>query len=63
MNKNHPKVVQDCHDFLLWLIPLLDHFPRNRCFTLGERLETQMLDVLQLLVETGIAASAAPERD
>ncbi|MGH8550888.1 MAG: hypothetical protein ACRERU_20265 [Methylococcales bacterium] len=35
-----PKVVQDCHNLLIWLIPLLDNFPRNRQFTLGERLES-----------------------
>jgi len=38
-----PKVVQDCHVLLIWLIPLLDNFPRNRRFTLGERLESGML--------------------
>jgi hypothetical protein len=48
---NLPKVVQDCHDLLTWLIPLLDHFPRNRRFTLGERLENSLLEILELLVE------------
>ncbi len=46
-----PKAVQDCHALLLWLIPLLDGFPRNRRFTLGEQLETRLLEVLQALVE------------
>ena len=46
-----PQVVQDCHELLLWLIPLLDKFPRNRRFTLGERLESRLLEVLELLVE------------
>ena len=31
-----PKVVDDCHELLRWLIPHLDKFPRNRRFTLGE---------------------------
>ncbi len=44
-----PKSVQDCHALLVWLIPLLDKFPRNRRFTLGERLESGLLDVLELL--------------
>jgi len=48
---NTPLAVQRCHELLLWLIPLLDQFPRNRRFTLGERLETALLDVLQLLIE------------
>ena len=50
-NSSTPKAVQDCHELLLWLIPLLDKFPRNRRFTLGERLETVVLDVLALLVD------------
>ena len=46
-----PKAVQDCHQLLLWMIPLIDKFPRVRRFTLGERLETNLLTVLQDLVE------------
>ncbi|MCP3868099.1 MAG: diversity-generating retroelement protein Avd [Gammaproteobacteria bacterium] len=34
---------------LTWLIPLLDSFPRNRRFTLGERLESGLLELLELL--------------
>ena len=29
-----PKVIDDCHELLKWLIPLLDKFPRRRCFAL-----------------------------
>ena len=50
-----PKAVQDCHDLLKWLIPLLDKFPRNRRFTLGERLENGLLQVLEGLVEAAYA--------
>ncbi len=45
-----PQVVQDCHDLLIWLIPQLDKFPRNRRFTLGERIESRLLEILELLV-------------
>lgn len=55
-----PKAVQDCHNLLIWLIPLLDDFPRNRRFTLGERLEAGLLEILELLVE---AAYAKTKRD
>lgn len=51
MNHSIPKAVQDCHDLLLWLIPILDKFPRSRRFTLGERLENGLLKVLEDLVE------------
>ncbi len=51
MASSVPQVVQSCHDLLLWLIPQIDKFPRSRRFTLGERLETGLLDVLELLVD------------
>jgi hypothetical protein len=46
-----PRAVQACHELLAWLIPLLDQFPRSRRFTLGERLESGLLAVLEALVE------------
>ncbi|MFZ4702266.1 MAG: hypothetical protein ACOYMG_19665 [Candidatus Methylumidiphilus sp.] len=55
-----PKVVQDCHNLMIWLLPLLDNFPRNRRFTLGERLESGLLEILELLVE---AAYVKNKRD
>lgn len=51
MNIELPKVVQDCHNLILWLIPVLDKFPRSRRFTLGERLENNLLSILENLVE------------
>jgi hypothetical protein len=46
-----PRAVQACHELLAWLIPHLDQFPRVRRFTLGERLETGFLTILEALVE------------
>ena len=46
-----PRVIDDCHGLLRWLIPLLDQFPRSRRFTLGERLESGLLDVLEECVD------------
>jgi hypothetical protein len=46
-----PRAVQAYHDRLAWLIPHLDPFPRVRRLTLGERLETGFLSVLEALVE------------
>ena len=50
-NHRTPQAVEDCHQLLLWIIPLLDQFPRQRRFTLGERLEGGLLNLLQYLVE------------
>lgn len=46
-----PQVVEHCHQCLQWLIPTLDKFPRNRRFTLGERIESSLLDVLSFTTE------------
>ncbi len=51
MQNNTPKAVQDCHELLQWIIPLLDRFPRLRRFTLGERIENGLLQVLEELLK------------
>ncbi len=48
---NLPQVIDDCHELLKWLIPLLDKFPRARRFTLGERLESGLLAVLEECID------------
>ena len=42
---------------MLWVIPQLDKFPRTRRFTLGERLESGLLEVLELLTEAAYTRS------
>nr|VFK36392.1 MAG: 23S rRNA-intervening sequence protein [Candidatus Kentron sp. SD]VFK38627.1 MAG: 23S rRNA-intervening sequence protein [Candidatus Kentron sp. SD] len=51
METQTPKAISDCHALLEWLIPQLDKFPRSRRFTLGERIETGVLAVLENLIE------------
>ena len=60
MKETVPKAVQDCHDLLRWLIPHLDRFPRSRRFTLGERLETGLLDVLAELTDAAYRRDKTP---
>ena len=50
-NTSLPQVIDDCHELLKWLIPVLDKFPRSRRFTLGERLESGLLAVLEECVD------------
>jgi hypothetical protein len=59
-NSQLPKVVEDCHDLLRWFIPILDKFPRTRRFTLGERLENGLLDMLADLVEAAYSRQKRP---
>ena len=51
IQQNTPKPMQDCHELLEWLIPHLDSLPRVRRFTLGERIESGLLEVLERLIE------------
>ena len=60
MRQTVPQAVQDCHDLLRWLIPLLDQFPRARRFTLGERLESGLLDMLEELVDAAYGHDKVP---
>jgi hypothetical protein len=45
-----PQAVQRCHELMVWMIPQLDKMPRQRRFTLGDKLELILLDVLESLV-------------
>ncbi len=51
MSQTTPQAIHLCHELLGWLIPLLDKFPRSGRFSLGDRLESALLDVLERLVE------------
>ena len=39
------------YDFLLWIIPKLEKFPRSQKFLIADRIETALLDVLDLLIK------------
>ncbi len=36
------------YDFLLWIFPKLEKFPRSQKFLIADRIETVLLDVLDL---------------
>jgi hypothetical protein len=60
MSQQTPQAVQACHELMRWFIPQLDKFPRLRRFTLGERLEQVLLDVLELLLEAAYTRAKQP---
>lgn len=37
--------------FLLWLVPAIEKFPRSQKFLLGDRIQATALDVLEALIE------------
>ena len=57
---NLPTAVTKAYDLLLWLINHVGKFPRSHRFVLGDRIESRMLTVLELLILT---TSACEEND
>lgn len=43
------------YDYLLWVIPKLEKFPRSQKFLLADRIENLLLDALQLLIDAAYA--------
>ena len=46
-----PPVVGKAYDFVLWLLPKVENFPKTCRYTVGDRLASNGLDLLTLLVE------------
>lgn len=44
-------VLEKMYQFVLWLIPTVEKFPRAQKFLLGDRLQASALDVLEGLVD------------
>jgi len=44
-------VVMKTYDFIQWIVPKLEKFPRSQRFLLGDRIQTTLLDVLEGLIE------------
>ena len=44
-------VLEKMYQFLLWLIPTVEKFPKSQKFLLGDRLQTLALDVQEHLIE------------
>jgi hypothetical protein len=40
------------YDFLFWIVPKLEKFPLSQKFLIADRIETVLLDVLDLLIES-----------
>jgi hypothetical protein len=55
-----PVAVAKAYDFVLWLFPKVEKFPRSFRFTVGDRLALTGLDFLMLLVEAAYSANKEP---
>lgn len=46
-----PIIIQKLYDILVWAYPLISKFPKDKRYTIGNRMETLLIDMLELLVE------------
>jgi hypothetical protein len=51
MNPEGPNSVTKTHDLIEWFLPIISGFPRNQRYTLGEKLENNLFDILELLIQ------------
>ena len=49
--RNEPSVVAKAYDLALWILPHVAKTPRDHRFTLGERIESSVLAILEQLVQ------------
>jgi 23S rRNA-intervening sequence protein len=54
-----PVVVGKAYDFILWLLPKVENFPKAHRFTVGDRLTSHGLDLLTSLVEAAYSRDKA----
>jgi hypothetical protein len=54
---NQSPIFSRSYDFLLWLLPQANKFPRQYRFTLTERVQRQALDLHQTLILAGLQKS------
>ena len=46
-----PNAIAETYDLLKWLMPVISKFPKDKRYTLGNRIENKLLDILELLLE------------
>lgn len=54
---NELPVIQKTYDFVLWYVPILNRLPRDHKFMLGERIITQLYELLEGLLKARYASS------
>lgn len=54
-----PQVIVKVYDLILWLLNQIPKFPRSHRFVLGERIESLVLEILELLVEAAYTRDKA----
>jgi len=50
-SKQELTVIQKLYDYIKWVSPLINRLPRDRKFTIGDRILNKLYSVLELLIE------------
>ena len=50
-SKRTGAAIEAHYQFLMWLVPTIEKFPRSHKFTIGDRIGTIAIDVLEALIE------------
>ncbi len=60
MSASTIKAVPKLYDVIMWLLGRVEKFPRSHKFTLGDRVVTLALDILELLIEATYTRNRLP---
>jgi hypothetical protein len=52
--------LEKCYQFLLWLVPAVEKFPKSQKFLLGDRIQNLALDIQEALIEATYSKNPAP---
>ncbi len=52
--------LEKMYQFILWLVPALEKFPRSQKFLLGDRIQSSALDALEGLIEATYTRNRRP---
>jgi hypothetical protein len=58
-SKRTGAAVEAHYQFLAWLMPTIEKFPKNHKFTLGDRIIVTALDVLEALIDATYSRCSA----
>ena len=53
-------IYQKTYDFMLWLHPVVNKFPKNQRFVLGQRIENKTLDLIHSMIVANVAREKYP---
>lgn len=57
---SHPEIIAKVYDCLLYLLPLIEKFPKPNRYLLGERIENTIFDILEIILEANYSKEKLP---